>query len=366
MRGRPALLGTNATKTQFRTLRRQVLLKSTPHLPNTTQRDIDVGDIILHTNTRMHALVSSLMFPPLCSPDTGTREVFMRGGRMGEERRAMKEKEGKWERGIVVCPHNAAPLFSEVTAGASRTPPPCLKAFFLSSSHPSLSPKESILCPLPSSPQNNRPLLWKKKKKLHSSAPISTCLSLMDPFPFEPVKSTSSLICCLFHIPSACGVGCMDGGNTRDWFCLQFDNLTAAAYTRMTMSEMQLSECLSLKQREDTWPYEPPWTGVVVVYSCDHAWCLFHFNRVSDDDCLRLHSDLSLQLRMTWYSSSYIKSFLLISAAPCGQKVVWHLFLWRPWFDLCKRNQKKQHTIFQILFYFFFKHCCFHGARLTG
>lgn len=245
-------------------------------------------------------------------------------------------------------------------------PPPCLKAFFLSSSHPSLSPKESILCPLPSSPQNNRPLLWKKKKKLHSSAPISTCLSLMDPFPFEPVKYTSSLICCLFHIPSACGVGCMDGGNTRDWFCLQFDNLTAAAYTRMTMSEMQLSECLSLKQREDTWPYEPPWTGVVVVYSCDHAWCLFHFNRVSDDDCLRLHSDLSLQLRMTWYSSSYIKSFLLISAAPCGQKVVWHLFLWRPWFDLCKRNQKKQHTIFQILFYFFFKHCCFHGARLTG
>lgn len=152
MRGRPALLGTNATKTQFRTLRRQVLLKSTPHLPNTTQRDIDVGDIILHTNTRMHALVSSLMFPPLCSPDTGTREVFMRG------------REGKWERGIVVCPHNAAPLFSEVTAGASRTPPPCLKAFFLSSSHPSLSPKESILCPLPSSPQNNRPLLWKKKK----------------------------------------------------------------------------------------------------------------------------------------------------------------------------------------------------------
>lgn len=245
-------------------------------------------------------------------------------------------------------------------------PPPCLKAFFLSSSHPSLSPKESILCPLPSSPQNNRPLLWKKKKKLHSSAPISTCLSLMDPFPFEPVKSTSSLICCLFHIPSACGVGCMDGGNTRDWFCLQFDNLTAAAYTRMTMSEMQLSECLSLKQREDTWPYEPPWTGVVVVYSCDHAWCLFHFKRVSDDDCLRLHSDLSLQLRMTWYSSSYIKSFLLISAAPCGQKVIWHLFLWRPWFDLCKRNQKKQHTIFQILFYFFFKHCCFHGARLTG
>lgn len=245
-------------------------------------------------------------------------------------------------------------------------PPPCLKAFFLSSSHPSLSPKESILCPLPSSPQNNRPLLWKKKKKLHSSAPISTCLSLMDPFPFEPVKYTSSLICCLFHIPSACGVGCMDGGNTRDWFCLQFDNLTAAAYTRMTMSEMQLSECLSLKQREDTWPYEPPWTGVVVVYSCDHTWCLFHFNRVSDDDCLRLHSDLSLQLRMTWYSSSYIKSFLLISAAPCGQKVIWHLFLWRPWFDLCKRNQKKQHTIFQILFYFFFKHCCFHGARLTG
>lgn len=245
-------------------------------------------------------------------------------------------------------------------------PPPCLKAFFLSSSHPSLSPKESILCPLPSSPQNNRPLLWKKKKKLHSSAPISTCLSLMDPFPFEPVKYTSSLICCLFHIPSACGVGCMDGGNTRDWFCLQFDNLTAAAYTRMTMSEMQLSECLSLKQREDTWPYEPPWTGVVVVYSCDHAWCLFHFKRVSDDDCLRLHSDLSLQLRMTWYSSSYIKSFLLISAAPCGQKVIWHLFLWRPWFDLCKRNQKKQHTIFQILFYFFFKHCCFHGARLTG
>lgn len=245
-------------------------------------------------------------------------------------------------------------------------PPPCLKAFFLSSSHPSLSPKESILCPLPSSPQNNRPLLWKKKKKLHSSAPISTCLSLMDPFPFEPVKYTSSLICCLFHIPSACGVGCMDGGNTRDWFCLQFDNLTAAAYTRMTMSEMQLSECLSLKQREDTWPYEPPWTGVVVVYSCDHTWCLFHFNRVSDNDCLRLHSDLSLQLRMTWYSSSYIKSFLLISAAPCGQKVIWHLFLWRPWFDLCKRNQKKQHTIFQILFYFFFKHCCFHGARLTG
>lgn len=245
-------------------------------------------------------------------------------------------------------------------------PPPCLKAFFLSSSHPSLSPKESILCPLPSSPQNNRPLLWKKKKKLHSSAPISTCLSLMDPFPFEPVKYTSSLICCLFHIPSACRVGCMDGGNTRDWFCLQFDNLTAAAYTRMTMSEMQLSECLSLKQREDTWPYEPPWTGVVVVYSCDHTWCLFHFNRVSDDDCLRLHSDLSLQLRMTWYSSSYIKSFLLISAAPCGQKVIWHLFLWRPWFDLCKRNQKKQHTIFQILFYFFFKHCCFHGARLTG
>lgn len=245
-------------------------------------------------------------------------------------------------------------------------PPPCLKAFFLSSSHPSLSPKESILCPLPSSPQNNRPLLWKKKKKLHSSAPISTCLSLMDPFPFEPVKSTSSLICCLFHIPSACGVGCMDGGNTRDWFCLQFDDLTAAAYTRMMMSEMQLSECLSLKQREDTWPYEPPWTGVVVVYSCDHAWCLFHFNRVSDDDCLRLHSDLSLQLRMTWYSSSYIKSFLLISAAPCGQKVIWHLFLWRPWFDLCKRNQKKQHTIFQILFYFFFKHCCFHGAWLTG
>lgn len=245
-------------------------------------------------------------------------------------------------------------------------PPPCLKAFFLSSSHPSLSPKESILCPLPSSPQNNGPLLWKKKKKLHSSAPISTCLSLMDPFPFEPVKYTSSLICCLFHIPSACRVGCMDGGNTRDWFCLQFDNLTAAAYTRMTMSEMQLSECLSLKQREDTWPYEPPWTGVVVVYSCDHAWCLFHFKRVSDDDCLRLHSDLSLQLRMTWYSSSYIKSFLLISAAPCGQKVIWHLFLWRPWFDLCKRNQKKQHTIFQILFYFFFKHCCFHGARLTG
>lgn len=136
MRGRPALLGTNATKTQFRTLRRQVLLKSTPHLPNTTQRDIDVGDIILHTNTRMHALVSSLMFPPLCSPYTGTREVFMRGGRMGEERRAMKEKEGKWERGIVVCPHNAAPLFSEVTAGASRTPPPLSKSFlplFLSS-----------------------------------------------------------------------------------------------------------------------------------------------------------------------------------------------------------------------------------------
>lgn len=185
MRGRPALLGTNATKTQFRTLRRQVLLKSTPHLPNTTQRDIDVGDIILHTNTRMHALVSSLMFPPLCSPDTGTREVFMRGGRMGEERRAMKEKEGKWERGIVVCPHNAAPLFSEVTAGASRTPPPCLKAFFLSSSHPSLSPKESILCPLPSSPQNNRPLLWKKKKKTtflcaHFYLPLSN-----GPFPLR-------------------------------------------------------------------------------------------------------------------------------------------------------------------------------------
>lgn len=72
-----------------------MLLKSTPHLPNTTQRDTEVGDIILHTNTRnaCSRLVSHVS-PLLLSRHWNPRGVY-EGGRMGEERRAMKEKEGK-------------------------------------------------------------------------------------------------------------------------------------------------------------------------------------------------------------------------------------------------------------------------------
>ena len=172
----------------------------------------------------MHALVSSLMFPPSCSPDTGTREVFMRGEEW--ERNAVRwkkrrESESEGSLFVRIMPLRCFPRSRRELPGPpphQPCPPPCLKAFFLSSSHPSLPPKESILCPIPSSPQNNRPLLWKKKTdKKKNYIPLRPFLpaSLMDPFSLRPVKSTSSLICCIFHIPSACRVGCMDGGNTH-------------------------------------------------------------------------------------------------------------------------------------------------------
>lgn len=172
-----------------------------------------------HKHSDACSRLVSHVSPTLLSRHWNPRGVYEGGGEWERNAVRWKKRRESESEGLLfvrIMPLRCFPRSRRELPG----PPPCLKAFFLSSSHPSLSPKESILCPLPSSPQNNRPLLWKKKKKLHSSAPISTCLSLMDPFPFEPVKSTSSLICCLFHIPSACGVGCMDGGNTRDWFCL--------------------------------------------------------------------------------------------------------------------------------------------------